>query len=172
MSRKGETRLTDKQMEIAWWLWNGLSPKLIASKMNLSRRTVECHILNATKKLAVKRADRRTTDRDYTGRPQIQLVLFVERNRPRFKARFGEKKEAKVYDPEGLDPSPREAEIAELVYEGYTYEQIAERLGISRSTVKVHVDHCAQKVGGRGPTLIRMIRWWAENKEKRNGRVQ
>lgn len=172
MSRKGEIRLTEKQMEVAWWLWQGLSPKSIAKKLNLSGRTVESHIVAAVKKLEIRRDDRRPSDIDYRGRAQIQLVLFVERNRPRFKARFGEKKESRVYKPEGSSPSPRESEIAGLAYEGYTYDEIAAKLGISRYTVKVHVDHCSQKVGGRGSPLIRMIRWWAENKGKENGRIQ
>jgi len=41
----------------------------------------------------------------------------------------------------------REREVLDLLIQGYTNPQIAERLLISRNTVKKHVDHILQKLG-------------------------
>jgi len=45
--------------------------------------------------------------------------------------------------------SPRQREIAGLVAEGLRESEIAERLGISISTVKIHKQHIYQKLGAR-----------------------
>jgi predicted ATPase/DNA-binding CsgD family transcriptional regulator len=55
-----------------------------------------------------------------------------------------------IAEPEaaGDDPlTPREREIAELVAQGLTNVQIADRLVISKRTVESHVDHIKQKLG-------------------------
>jgi DNA-binding NarL/FixJ family response regulator len=43
--------------------------------------------------------------------------------------------------------TPREREVVDLMSKGLTNRQIAERLAISRSTVKVHVRHVLDKLG-------------------------
>jgi NarL family two-component system response regulator LiaR len=47
----------------------------------------------------------------------------------------------------GDELTPREHEVLELVTEGLTNAQIAERLVISRSTVKAHVSNILSKLG-------------------------
>lgn len=52
--------------------------------------------------------------------------------------------------------SPREREVLQLIAEGYTNKQIAERLFISVKTVEAHKEHIVQKLGVRGSAeLIR-----------------
>ena len=41
----------------------------------------------------------------------------------------------------------RQYEVGQLVCENLTYDEIAERLGISKSTVKVHLDALRSKLG-------------------------
>lgn len=41
----------------------------------------------------------------------------------------------------------RQYEVGKLVCENLTYDEIAERLGITRSTVKVHIDALRMKLG-------------------------
>jgi ATP/maltotriose-dependent transcriptional regulator MalT len=48
--------------------------------------------------------------------------------------------------------SPREAEVLDLVRQGLTNEEIAQALFISKSTVKVHVQHIMEKTGARSRT--------------------
>jgi DNA-binding NarL/FixJ family response regulator len=48
----------------------------------------------------------------------------------------------------------REVEVAELVAHGHTNRAIAERLFISESTVKVHVQHILEKLNARRRTEI------------------
>lgn len=43
--------------------------------------------------------------------------------------------------------SSREAEVASLVAQGYTYPQIAAKLGIRASTVRQHVLNIVEKIG-------------------------
>lgn len=45
--------------------------------------------------------------------------------------------------------SPREIEVIELVLEGYTNKQIAQRLGVGFETVKTHISHICSKLGAR-----------------------
>jgi DNA-binding CsgD family transcriptional regulator len=45
--------------------------------------------------------------------------------------------------------SPREHEVVELVGEGLTNVEIADRLYISRRTVESHVEHVKHKLGHR-----------------------
>lgn len=51
--------------------------------------------------------------------------------------------------------SPREQVVAELVTEGLTNRQIAERLFISRRTVETHVENIRRKLGARSRNEIR-----------------
>jgi DNA-binding NarL/FixJ family response regulator len=48
--------------------------------------------------------------------------------------------------------SPREREVLELVGQGFSNEDIARALFISKSTVKVHVRHILEKTGARSRT--------------------
>lgn len=50
-----------------------------------------------------------------------------------------------IYNPGGL--SNRECEIAELIVEGLTYQEIADRLYIAVGTVRTHVHHIYEKTG-------------------------
>jgi DNA-binding CsgD family transcriptional regulator len=43
--------------------------------------------------------------------------------------------------------TPRERDVVALMSDGLTNREIAERLGISRATVKVHVRHILDKLG-------------------------
>jgi len=53
----------------------------------------------------------------------------------------------------------REREVVSLIVEGLLDKQIAERLGISYTTVRTHVDRTFQKMGaGNRATLIRLAR--------------
>jgi DNA-binding CsgD family transcriptional regulator len=55
--------------------------------------------------------------------------------------------------------SPREQEVVSLIVEGLLDKQIAERLGISYTTVRTHVDRTFQKMGvSNRATLIRLAR--------------
>ena len=42
--------------------------------------------------------------------------------------------------------TPREHEILELLAKGYLYKEIVERLGISMSTVRTHLQHIYDKL--------------------------
>ena len=48
--------------------------------------------------------------------------------------------------------SPREAEVLDLIRQGFTNQDIARALFISQSTVKVHVAHILEKTGARSRT--------------------
>jgi DNA-binding NarL/FixJ family response regulator len=48
--------------------------------------------------------------------------------------------------------TPREAEVLELMAEGYRNREIAEAFVISQSTVKIHVRHVLEKLGVRTRT--------------------
>jgi DNA-binding CsgD family transcriptional regulator len=61
--------------------------------------------------------------------------------RPRDKRRVG-------------DLSPREVEVLDLICEGFTNQDIASALFISKATVKVHVGHILEKTGARSRTEI------------------
>jgi len=52
----------------------------------------------------------------------------------------------------GTTLTPREAEVLELMAEGYRNREIAEAFVISQSTVKIHVRHILEKLGVRTRT--------------------
>lgn len=60
---------------------------------------------------------------------------------------------AALVDP-AISLSPREREVYELVCEGLSNAEIAKRLFISTSTVKVHVHHVFDKLGIRSRTAL------------------
>lgn len=53
---------------------------------------------------------------------------------------------------------PRRREVAELLAEGCSYEEIAARLGMSRSTVKKHVGLLYAEAGVHDRALF-AVRW-------------
>ncbi|MCB9686447.1 MAG: response regulator transcription factor [Alphaproteobacteria bacterium] len=59
-----------------------------------------------------------------------------------------------AYGPNPTDAAltPREVEVLGLVADGLTGPQIAERTGLSRSTVNTHVEHAREKLGTRTRT--------------------
>ena len=62
-------------------------------------------------------------------------------------------------DP-GYDLTPRERDVLALLVEGFTNAEIAGRLGVSRSTVKVHMSNILSKLGvsSRGEAIGVAIR--------------
>ncbi|WP_143020206.1 ATP-binding protein [Sinosporangium album] len=65
--------------------------------------------------------------------------------------------------------SPREREVAELVADGLTNRQIAQRLVVARRTVDTHVEHILAKLGFSGRAQVAA---WAANRrgdERRRG---
>jgi predicted ATPase/DNA-binding CsgD family transcriptional regulator len=63
-----------------------------------------------------------------------------------------------VAEPEPVHPlTAREREVADLVAEGLTNGQVAERLFISPRTVETHVEHVKQKLGVR--TRAEVVAW-------------
>jgi DNA-binding NarL/FixJ family response regulator len=59
-----------------------------------------------------------------------------------------------------IDPTPREADIAELLSMGYGYKQIARTLEINVNTVGRHVWELAGKIPGHGPPKLKVAVWW------------
>jgi DNA-binding CsgD family transcriptional regulator len=55
--------------------------------------------------------------------------------------------------------TPRQREVVERVRDGETYAEIAARLGISARTVRMHARDAAKKIPGKGPPLIRILRY-------------
>jgi len=53
--------------------------------------------------------------------------------------------------------TPREVEIAQVIAEGLTNQEIAERLGISLATVKDHNHHLFRKMGVRNRTELSLL---------------
>src|SRR5437773_7175943 len=50
--------------------------------------------------------------------------------------------------------TPREREVALLVSEGLTNEEIAQRLIIATSTVKTSIEHCFSKTNSKNRTML------------------
>ena len=70
--------------------------------------------------------------------------------------------EAQVGDHRHLPKlSTRENEVYELLSEGLTNKQIAEKLFLGESTVKVHVRHIFEKLGVRTRTAAAALRRWS-----------
>jgi len=60
-------------------------------------------------------------------------------------------------DPMTIDLSAREVEIVELVAEGLTNQEIAERLTISKRTVDNHVSNVFTKTGAKN--RVALLNW-------------
>jgi DNA-binding CsgD family transcriptional regulator len=59
--------------------------------------------------------------------------------------------------------TPREEEIVQLIGEGLSNQEIADRLGISFATVRTHVYNVFQKTGAGGRVdLLRLVRGYRE----------
>lgn len=54
----------------------------------------------------------------------------------------------------------REEHIVELLAQGLTSQDIADRLGLSVRTIEAHVGAAAEKVPGDLPRQTRLICWW------------
>lgn len=65
--------------------------------------------------------------------------------------------------PEPLPLSKREAEIANLVVEGFRDLEIAEKLGIGDGTVAAHLHSMYRKAGVRNRTQLAI--WWHDREE-------
>jgi len=58
----------------------------------------------------------------------------------------------------GFDLTPAEARVVRALLEGYSHAEIAQRSGIARGTVKLHVEHAMKKLGvRRRPQLMRRL---------------
>ena len=53
--------------------------------------------------------------------------------------------------------TPRELEVAKLLTKGLGNKHIAHALGISETTVKVHIYHGAKKAGARNRTQLAVL---------------
>ena len=53
----------------------------------------------------------------------------------------------------------RQREVVEGLRDGFTYAEIAARLGITKRTVRMHALCAAKKLPGKGPPLIRILRY-------------
>lgn len=60
--------------------------------------------------------------------------------------------------------TPRELQIAELISEAMTDNQIAYKLHLSGFTVRCHVDNILYKIGL--PNRVAICRWWFLNRYK------
>lgn len=61
--------------------------------------------------------------------------------------------------------TPREAEVVELVAQGYRDPEIAAELNIAVSTAKLHVINAREKVGECDNRIV-LARWWWMNVER------
>jgi DNA-binding CsgD family transcriptional regulator/tetratricopeptide (TPR) repeat protein len=64
--------------------------------------------------------------------------------------------------------SGRELQVVELVAEGLTNREVAERLHLSPRTVDAHLDHVRNKLGLR--TRAQVVRWLVESRQLNGGR--
>ena len=55
--------------------------------------------------------------------------------------------------------TPREREIAQLVYDGLSNKEIARRLGISEGTIKTHLHNIFTKLGLANRVMLAMYPW-------------
>jgi len=54
--------------------------------------------------------------------------------------------------------TPREREVVDLIAAGLPYRSIAERLGLSYSTVRTHVAHAMERTGAtHAPHLVAIV---------------
>jgi NarL family two-component system response regulator LiaR len=60
----------------------------------------------------------------------------------------------------GRDLTPRERDVLAILVEGLTNAEIADRLGVSRATIKAHVSNILSKLGvsNRGEAVALAIR--------------
>jgi len=97
-----------------------------------------------------------------TGAAETSRRVFAQSNDFRLAAEFGLEVESTLLGPRGL-LTPREAEVAGMIAQGLTNQEIAERLFISVSTVKVHVRHIMTKLDARTRSEVagRIMADWA-----------
>lgn len=62
--------------------------------------------------------------------------------------------------------TPREREVLELIGRGLTNEEIADELGLSRKTVKVHVGNLLDKTGTSDRTKLAVLYWRTGSAER------
>jgi len=98
---------------------------------------------------------------DETLAQQVGPILAVARD-DALGRRWGIKVEAQPRVGRGSDLSRRESEILQLVADGMTNREIADRLFISEVTVKVHLRHVFRKLGVRSRTQAALQAVYAE----------
>ena len=72
----------------------------------------------------------------------------------------------------GQQLTPRQLEVARGVAEGLTDEEIGARLGLTRSTVRLHLTGAFQRLGLKSRTALAV--WWVSGAQKGhlpNGRI-
>lgn len=55
--------------------------------------------------------------------------------------------------------TPREAEVAHLLRQGYTPKEVAHLLGVGLSTVRARIKWASHRLPGPHPPMIRVILW-------------
>jgi DNA-binding NarL/FixJ family response regulator len=85
---------------------------------------------------------------------------FLQFNQPRGKYQFKIEGEGKGEDNQEAELTPRELEVLELLAQGLSNNEIAEKLFVSAQTVKTHVRHIMEKmaVSDRTQAAVRAIK--------------
>ena len=72
--------------------------------------------------------------------------------------------------PERLAPRARfttmQKLVAILVGRGQSYDEIASRLSVKRSTIKYHAENAAAKLPGVDPPRMKLTLWWRHATEE------
>ena len=100
---------------------------------------------------------------------ELGMEGFAKRARAELRA-SGEHPRSRTVDT-GVDLTPREAQIAQLVAQGATNPEIAARLFISRSTVEYHLRKIFSKLGVQSRTQLahRILESTSRTSERRRG---